>query len=172
MKKPVFIAVLLLASAAFATPSAYAQGAGAPAFITSQPSDQYRIKNFIGQPVLNDQGEKIGDVNDILFNESGQISIVVLGVGGFLGVGEKHVALPYDTLKYETKDGSRVLRIALGKADLQAAPAFVPTEKTQLEVVREKAGEYADKAKEKAGELKDKALQKYEELRQEKPKTN
>ncbi len=172
MKKQTLLAAVLLASASFAPSLAYAQSADAPKFITSQAGDLYRVKNFIGQPVMNEQNEKIGDINDILFDQNGQISVVVLGVGGFLGVGEKHVALPYEALKYETRDGARVLKMALNKADLQAAPAFVPTEKTQLEMVREKAGEYADKAKEKASELKDKALQKYEELRQEQPKTN
>lgn len=171
MKTSNLLAAVLLASASALPLSVHARAEASPSFVTSQPSGQWRIKNFVGKEITNEQNEKIGDVNDVLFDETGKISIVVLGVGGFLGVGEKHVAVPYESLRYTEKDGARALSIAVTKGQLQNAPAFVPTEKTRLEVVREKAGEYADKAKEKAGELKDKAIEKYEELRKETPKS-
>jgi len=149
---------------------AYAQTS--TAFVTQQTADEWRANNYIGQPVVNASGEKIGDVNDIVFDKSGRISTVVIGVGGFLGMGEKHVAMGYETLTYTDRDGQRLIMLPLTKEALTAAPAYVFTEKTALDKVREKAGEMATKAGEKASELKDQAVKKMDEYRKDDaPKT-
>jgi sporulation protein YlmC with PRC-barrel domain len=154
-------AMIVLAAPAYAQP--------ATAFITTQGAEEWRANNYIGQPVVNASGEKIGDVNDLLFDKSGKISTVVIGVGGFLGMGEKQVAMAYDTLTYTDKDGQRVIMVPLTKEALMAAPDYVYTEKTAMDKMREKAGEMATKASEKAGELKDQAVKKMEEYRKEEP---
>ena len=150
-------ALIVLAAPAYAQP--------ATAFITTQGASEWRANNYIGQPVVNASGEKIGDVNDLLFDRVGKISTVVIGVGGFLGMGEKNVAMGYESLTYTDKDGARVIMIPLTKEALLAAPSFVYTEKTSLDKMREKAGEMATKAGEKAGELTDQAKKKIEEYR-------
>lgn len=150
-------AMIVLAAPAYAQP--------ATAFITTQGAEEWRANNYIGQPVVNASGEKIGDVNDLLFDKSGKISTVVIGVGGFLGMGEKIVAMGYESLTYTDKDGARVIMIPLTKEALLAAPTFTYTEKTTLDKMREKAGEMATKAGEKAGELTEQAKKKIEEYR-------
>lgn len=153
----------------FAT-SANAQTIEAGAFKTEQAPGEWRAVNYVGQPIVNANGEKIGDINDVLFDRSGKITTVVIGVGGFLGLGEKRVALPFEAITYGEKDGVRQIMVPLTKEALQAAPAFKLTEKTTMDKVRETAGEVAAKATEKATELKDEAVKKIEEYRGEQAK--
>ena len=155
-----------LLAAAFivtAVASARAETIDTSAFKTTQAPDEWRGVNYIGQPIVNSSGEKIGDVNDILFDRTGKITTVVIGVGGFLGLGEKRVALPFSAITYSEKDGVRQIMAPLTKEALQAAPEYKLTEKTAMDKVREKAGQVATKASEKAGELKDQAVKKIEE---------
>ena len=53
-----------------------------------------------GLKVYNDDNENIGSINDLLMDKSGNIKIAVIGVGGFLGMGEHLVAVPYEKLKF------------------------------------------------------------------------
>ena len=62
-------------------------------FINSQSTDQWLSSNFIGVDVVGPDNEKIGDVSDILFEKNGNVVAYVVGVGGFLGIGAKNVAL-------------------------------------------------------------------------------
>jgi sporulation protein YlmC with PRC-barrel domain len=166
----------LLGAALFAI-AAWGVGLAADsAFKTTQAPEEWRIANYVGQPIVNDKGEKIGDVSDVLFDRSGRITTVVLGVGGFLGLGEKKVALPFEAVTYSETNGKREIMVPLTKEALQAAPDFKPTEKTTMDKVKETAGEVAVKAGEKAVEIKDQAVKKYEEYRAEgdkaQPKAN
>jgi sporulation protein YlmC with PRC-barrel domain len=143
-----------------------AQSAKSQEFVTVQPAGQWLAGQFIGQAVTNQAGETIGDINDLLFDKSGRVVNVVIGVGGFLGIGEKRVAIPYTTLSI-TADaaGKRVVAVPLSKERLLAAPDFKPTEKTVYMRAREQAGELGEKAMEKARELTDKAGQKIEDMK-------
>jgi sporulation protein YlmC with PRC-barrel domain len=162
MRTTIFAAAMVVLAA-----PAYAQTA--TAFVTTQAAGEWRANNYIGKPVVNASNEKIGDVNDLIFDKGGKISTVVVGIGGFLGMGEKNVGMGYETLTYADKDGQRVIMVPLTKEALLAAPDYVYTEKTALDQMREKAGEMAHKASEKAGELKDQAAKKIEEYRKEEP---
>jgi sporulation protein YlmC with PRC-barrel domain len=64
---------------------------------------QWRSSKLIGVNVYNDNNDKIGDVNELVVDKSGKIDEVVLGVGGFLGVGEHYVAVPMDKLKWSNE---------------------------------------------------------------------
>ena len=162
MRTTLFAAAMIaMAAPAFAQP--------ATSFITTQGATEWRANNYIGQPVVNASGEKIGDVNDLLFDKAGQITTVIVGVGGFLGMGEKIVGMAYQNLAYTEKDGQRVITVPLTKEALLAAPDFVYTEKTTLDKMRERAGDMAQKAGEKAGELTDQAKKKIEEYRGQEP---
>jgi hypothetical protein len=135
-------------------------------FITVQPQGQWMASLFLGQPVTNQAGETIGDVNDVLFDKTGRISTVVIGVGGFLGLGEKNVAVPFGTLSFTADaNGKRVVSAPLSKDRLQAAPEFKPTEKSVYMRAKETATDYGHKAMEKARELGDKAGKTIEEMR-------
>jgi hypothetical protein len=89
---------------------------------------QVLASTLIGKSVYSGQGEeakKVGDVNDVLMSSDGKAEAIVIGVGGFLGVGEKDVAIQFDRLHWTVdKDNSKRLSIAASKTDLESAPAF------------------------------------------------
>ena len=140
--------------------------AAAMQFVTEQPTSEWLARVFLGAAVQNASGETIGDINDLVFDRSGHISTVVLGVGGFLGIGEKVVAIPFSALAFNTgKDGARIIVVPLDKGSLEQAPAFKAIEKTALNSVKDLAVLLAHKASEKAGEITDQAKKKIEEMK-------
>lgn len=160
---PVLIAQAL---AQTTTVTAATSAMPAPTFVSVQPVGEILGRVFTGALVKNAAGETVGNVNDVVFNSSGQISTVILGVGGFLGMGEKNVGVPFSSLKIETgKDGARLITALLSKDSLINAAPFTATEKTTYESVKDKASELGAKASEKAGELKDQAVKKVDEMR-------
>ncbi len=74
-----------------------AQAQVAPAY---KHSGEWRASKLIGVNVYNQQNEKIGDINEILLAPDGKIAGVILGVGGFLGMGEHDVLVKLDQLKF------------------------------------------------------------------------
>jgi sporulation protein YlmC with PRC-barrel domain len=94
----------LLASVAFAqNPTATTDRANtAPAAASDSSSFQgnWRASKVVGLSVYNDNNESLGSINDLLTDKSGNIKAVVVGVGGFLGVGEHLVAIPFDKIKF------------------------------------------------------------------------
>ena len=96
----------LLASVAFAqTPSATSDTkttTAAPASTSDMSSMKggWRTSKLVGLNVYNDSNESIGSINDLLTDKSGDIKAVVIGVGGFLGIGEHLVAVPLDKVKF------------------------------------------------------------------------
>jgi sporulation protein YlmC with PRC-barrel domain len=93
----------LLASVAFAqtpaTPPDRTNMAPATASDSSFQGD-WRASKVVGLSVYNDKNESLGSINDLLTDQSGTIKAVVIGVGGFLGVGEHLVAVPFDKIKF------------------------------------------------------------------------
>src|ERR1700694_2917812 len=61
---------------------------------------QWRASKVIGVNVYNESNEKIGDIQEIIIDKSAKVDNVVLGVGGFLGMGEHYVAVPMEKLKW------------------------------------------------------------------------
>lgn len=134
-------------------------------FVTEQPPSEWLVRVFLGADVQNALGERVGDINDLVFDRTGRISTVVLGVGGFLGMGEKNVAVPFSALTYNVgKDGVRVIIVAVSKDALQLAPTFRATEKTSMDTVKDKAADLGHKTVDKAVELKDQAVKKIDEM--------
>lgn len=62
-------------------------------FINAQSGEQWLSSNFIGVDVVGPDNEKIGDIADVLFEKNGNVVAYIVGVGGFLGIGAKNVAL-------------------------------------------------------------------------------
>ena len=60
----------------------------------------WRTSKLVGLNVYNDSNESLGSINDLLTDKNGDIKAVVIGVGGFLGVGEHLVAVPLDKVKF------------------------------------------------------------------------
>ena len=146
--------------------SAETSNPGTTQFVTEQPTGEWLARVFLGAAVQNASGETVGDIHDLVLDRSGHISTVVLGVGGFLGMGEKVVAIPFSDLTFSTgKDGARTIIVPLNKASLEQAPAFKALEKTTLDSVKDLAVVLAHKASEKAGQITDQAKKKIEEMK-------
>jgi len=107
------------------------------------------VSRILGATVYNsaaDDAETIGDINDIVIDGQGNIAAAVIGVGGFLGVGEKNVAINFDALEWVQEEGDDEFRYVLNTtADaLNAAPDFVYDDDTaaeQAEDVQEEQGQ-------------------------------
>jgi len=84
-----------------------ASSGGAGRFITEQQSNQWRASRLIGIDVYGADNQKIGDVNEVLVDRQGNADAVVVGVGGFLGIGEKNVALPFSAFEWQMDDSRR-----------------------------------------------------------------
>ena len=107
IKKYVAAALLgtaLAGGAAFAQTTAPASPSPAPAASASSEQmnlkDNWRASKLVGLAVYNDANEKLGDVSEILLDKSGKINAVIIGVGGFLGVGQHDIAVTFDKLKW------------------------------------------------------------------------
>ncbi|MEJ2116969.1 MAG: PRC-barrel domain-containing protein [Alphaproteobacteria bacterium] len=148
---------------ALAVPMAAQAADNKTPYLSTQAATEWRMANYLGQPVVNSEGEKIGKIYDVLFSKEGHVKTVVIGVGGFLGMGSKLVAVPFEVVTYGEKDGNRVITAAITKESLKTAPVFTLTEKTTMDKVRDKAGAMAEKAGKKASELKEQAVKKIDE---------
>jgi hypothetical protein len=116
-------------SASTSTPSSpTASTAATGKFVTKQSPDQFLASKFKGTDVIGADDKKIGDVSDILFDKDKKILAYIVGVGGFLGIGQKDVAL--DPAAFQTVPGSSAtdfkLRLSMTKDELKNAPTFEP----------------------------------------------
>ena len=117
-------------AAAPAAPAPKASAAVSPAgkanFVTTQTSDQHLASKFNGTDVIGADDAKIGDVSDVLFDKDHKVIAFIVGVGGFLGIGAKDVAVdPTSFSAVPGKDATDMkLRLSMTKDELKAAPAF------------------------------------------------
>ena len=97
----------------------------APTFMTAQEPNAILTTELLGRPVLNVQDEVLGTVNNIVFGrEDGDVVALVVGVGGFLGIGAKDVAIAFDAIRTTVVDGELRLVFDGTRETLDAAPAF------------------------------------------------
>ena len=61
---------------------------------------QWRASKLVGLNVYNEQNQKVGDINEVILDHSGKVAGVVIGVGGFLGMGEHNVLISFDEIKF------------------------------------------------------------------------
>src|SRR6185503_21012833 len=98
---------LLLASAAFAAEDTATKPPPSPAAAASTSSTSFqgdwRASKVVGLNVYNEQNENVGSINDLLMDKSGSVKAAVISVGGFLGMGARLVAVPYDKIKFSTE---------------------------------------------------------------------
>ena len=109
-----------------AEPAPAVAAGGAPNFINQQAAEEQLASNWIGQTVYSKADENLGDVNDLVLSKDGKIDAIVIGVGGFLGIGEKNVALPFSAFQASTdSNGKLKLVVDTTKEALDAAPTFM-----------------------------------------------
>ena len=113
-----------------------AQDASAPA-VEKAPAEKsaaldasdVSAKALLNESVKNAANETIGDINDVLISGDGKVSAVIVGVGGFLGMGEKNVALPFDQLVFAKDVGDDlVVTTSATKESLETAPEYIKPE--------------------------------------------
>jgi sporulation protein YlmC with PRC-barrel domain len=118
----VFTSLVIAAGAA----DAVAQTAGSTVSVSTTELREVAMgwsakKQILGKSVYNNVGEKVGDINDLIVTPDKAVSYAIVGVGGFLGVGEHEIAVPVGQLKQ--LEGKIVLPGATKEA-LKAAPKF------------------------------------------------
>lgn len=88
---------------------------------------KYRVSEdaakMIGKDVFNQEGEDVGSIDNMLITDTDNVQYAILSVGGFLGLGEKMVAVPINNLQFD-KDKEDVILRNVTKGDLESAPEF------------------------------------------------
>jgi hypothetical protein len=118
MKRTVTLscAALLIGSAALA--------AGNAQLMSSVPSSSLTVTDWYKQDIYNPSNTKIGEIMDVLVGANGQVSAVIVGVGGFLGAGEKDVAVNFNSIQKTMKNNKVYLTMDATKDALKSAPGF------------------------------------------------
>jgi sporulation protein YlmC with PRC-barrel domain len=114
------------AQAQQAPAAASRQDAGPAAQImTSIPQDSLTVTNWYKQSVYDPSDNKIGEIVDVLMDGSGgKVNALIIGVGGFLGIGEKDVAVPFNSVRATNKDNKWYLMMNTTKDALKSAKGF------------------------------------------------
>ncbi len=117
MNKAFFAGSLL---AAVTVAGAYA----ATTAMTAAPAESWTVTNYYKQAVYDSKESKIGDIDDVLVDKSGKVTGLVIGVGGFLGAGEKDVIVPFTSVKNAKKNDKWWLTLDETKDTLKTAAGF------------------------------------------------
>lgn len=112
--------LMIGAALAVATGTAFAAGE----VMTSVPSHSVTVTDWYKQSVYDTQNNKIGDIKDVLVDDEGRVNALIVSVGGFLGAGEKDVAVKFDAVKKSEKDNSVRLTMNANKDELKSAPGL------------------------------------------------
>ncbi|TCD15217.1 PRC-barrel domain-containing protein [Oricola cellulosilytica] len=113
-------------------------------FFVFEEADHYRSDKLLGASVFSSGGEVIGDINDLIVSTEGKFEGVIVGVGGFLGMGEKNVGVRFAALTLSEDPETNELKIVMEqtKESLEAAPAYVSKERQAVAAeVRQETGQ-------------------------------
>lgn len=117
-----------------------AQGNGKAQFLSKQKSSQVLASSIMGMSIKNkasDDADEIGTVNDLIMNKEHKLVGVVVGVGGFLGAGEKSVGIPWSEVKHiNLKKGVAVVKVT--EDQLDDAPSFTTKQEQQQQKQNQK----------------------------------
>ena len=101
---------------------------GSPVFaaetMSSLPQDSWTVTNYYKQDVYDKGQNTVGKIDDVLIDKSGKITTLIVGVGGFLGIGEKDVALPFTAVHAEKKNNKWYLTVDETKESLKGAAGY------------------------------------------------
>ena len=121
-----FAITTAIASAQTPQPVPPAMPGGQPAQILSTlPGEALTITHWYKQNVYDPSDSKIGEIMDVLADKDGKIVAMIVGVGGFLGMGEKDVAVPFNAVQFKTKDNNKWWPVLNATKDaLKGAPGY------------------------------------------------
>lgn len=115
--------IVLSAVALIAGGSAFA-ATESGALLHSVPTSSLTVTDWYKQNVYDPNNNKIGSIDDVLVSRDGHIDALIIGVGGFLGAGEKDVAVDFNAVKETMKDNKVYLTMDTTKDALKSAPGF------------------------------------------------
>ncbi len=126
------LAIATILAAAVAGPSAYAQqrattGAATPVqaqVLSSVPANSTTVTNYYKQNVYDPSDAKIGEISDVLVGKNGNVEAFIVSVGGFLGIGQKDVAVPFSAVHATEKNGTWYLTMNATKDALKQARGY------------------------------------------------
>jgi sporulation protein YlmC with PRC-barrel domain len=105
-------------------PPAATTPSGEPVWYSHQ-ADEMRASKFIGTKVVNTANETIGDINEVVLAKDGKVAAVIIGVGGFLGMGEREVAMDFKSIRLSRdQNNNLVLTVNATKDALKNAPEW------------------------------------------------
>ena len=103
------------------------QPPAANAFLAKQPDNEWRSSKLTGASVMGPNNQSIDEISDLPVDKNANIQAMAVGVGGFLGMGEKYVAIPFNELTVtRSADGSTIDRVSVPCTpdQLNKAPSF------------------------------------------------
>jgi sporulation protein YlmC with PRC-barrel domain len=112
--------VLSMSTAALAQPMARDHSR----LLTKVPESSFTVTDWYKQDVYDPQNNNIGQIKDVLVAKDGRVEAAIVGVGGFLGAGQKDVAVSFDAVKQSIKDDKVHLTMDTSKDALKRAPGF------------------------------------------------
>jgi sporulation protein YlmC with PRC-barrel domain len=116
-------------------------------FIEVQEAEQFLADDeVIGKNVVNPNDEELGTIADLVMDQEQKLVGVVLSVGGFLGIGEKWVAVPVEQIDFPGDDQPARLQVAVTKEQLENAPDFVTKETAQAQQEADQAQQQMQQA--------------------------
>ncbi len=156
------VAALMIAIGPLAAQTT-APASTAVTFVAKQEPTEVLGTDFVGTPVVTKDKQQIGKISNLVFDHTGHIELAVIGVGGFLGIGEKEVAVPFEALKGDLVNDKPVFLIDATKDEVKAAPLYLTLNK---QAVAERLSAWREKAKQSWADLKAKAGKTYEEAKE------
>ncbi len=132
-------------------------------FLEKQTSSEVLGTDFIGTPVNGKDGQQVGKIANLVFDQNGRIELAVIGVGGVLGIAEKEVAVSFEAIKPDMAAGKHVFVIDATKDQLKAAPAYKTLNDQAL---AERMKEWREKAQASWTDVKAKASKAYEQAKE------
>jgi len=125
------VVTVLSMALAQAPPTARPEEAAGASALNGASLDYFprdHLFRILGRDVLSAKGEDMGRIVDVLFDEKGAPHAAVIDFGGFLGVGNRKIAVSWSALRFDLGEKKNVIALDLGREQLKAAPEFKPTE--------------------------------------------
>lgn len=98
--------------------------ASKPVQYYTQRGEDYRVSRIIGTTVRNNQNENVGEVEDLIMEKGGDVKAAIISVGGFLGIGERWVAVNFDSLNLQPDGNNWRVILNTTRDQLKSAPEF------------------------------------------------
>ena len=119
------LASTVLVAIALAATAASAQQPGPGTILSTVPANAMTVTHWYKQNVYDPGDNKIGEIMDVLVDRDGKAHALIVGVGGFLGVGEKDVAVAFNAVQFKTKDSNKWYPVMSTTKDaLKSAPGL------------------------------------------------